>query len=99
MSGLRVTEREDGCTFGVHVLPRSRRDEVVGVYDGSLRVRLQAPPERGKANAALRAFLAHRLDVPKREVEILSGHTSRNKVVRVGGVRAADVQALLSEQR
>jgi len=92
---LRVQESEGGCTFGVHVVPRSRHDTVVGLYGDSLRVRLTAPPVGGKANEALREFLARRLGVPKSAVEILSGHTSRHKVVRVQGVVAEQVKALL----
>ncbi len=92
---MRVQENEEGCTFGVHVVPRSRHDTVVGLYGESLRVRLTAPPVGGKANEALRGFLARRLGVPKDAVEILSGHTSRHKVVRVRGVRAEAVRGLL----
>jgi len=91
---LRVTEGEEGCTFGVHVVPRSRHNAVVGLYGDALRVRIKAPPTKGKANRELRTFLAERLGVPTEAVEILSGHTSRHKVVRVRGVRAERVRAL-----
>lgn len=97
MKGLQVTEGKEGCTFGVHVIPRSRRDAVVGLYGEALKVRLKAPPAEGQANRALRAFLADRLRVSLEAVEILSGHTSRRKVVRVAGVRPDQVHALLDE--
>ncbi|HHH41324.1 MAG TPA: YggU family protein [Chloroflexi bacterium] len=96
---MRITEGKKGCTFGVHVVPRSHRDGVVGLYGEALKVRLKAPPVGGKANQALRAFLAERLGVPTEAVEIISGHTSRHKVVRVAGVVAEDVRALLDENR
>jgi hypothetical protein len=70
---------------------------VVGLYGEALKVRLRAPPVGGKANEALRAFLANRLGVPVGAVEILSGHTSRRKVVRVAGVRPDQVHTLLDE--
>jgi len=95
MKELRVNEGEDGCTFGVHVVPRSQRNAVVGLYGEALRVRVKAPPVGGKANRALRAFLAERLGVPTEAVEVISGHASRHKVVRVRGVRAEQVRALL----
>lgn len=97
MKGLPVSQSQGGCTFRVHVVPRSRRDTVAGLYGDALKVRLQAPPTEGRANQALRAFLAERLGVPKQAVEILSGHTSRQKVVRVVGTKPARVRALLRE--
>ena len=80
----------------MRVLPRSRRDEVAGAHGDALKVRLTAPPVRGKANRALREFLADQLGVSTSDVEILTGHTSRQKRVRVMGVSADAVHALLS---
>lgn len=95
MKELRITEGTDGCTFGVHVMPRSRHNTIVGLYGQALRVRVQAPPVGGRANQAVCALLAERLGVPTEAVEIVSGHTSRHKVVRVRGVTAGQVRALL----
>ncbi len=93
---LQVTEGKGGCIFRVRVLPRSRRDEVVGLHGDALKIRLTAPPVRGKANRALREFLADQLGVSPSDVEILTGHTSRRKRVRVTGISADAVHALLS---
>lgn len=95
---LLVTEGEKGCTFQVRVLPRSRRDQVVGLHGDALKVRLTAPPVKGKANRALQEFLAGRLGVSRSAVEILSGHTSRHKRVRVRNVSADAVRALLTAE-
>ncbi|MGB9776972.1 MAG: DUF167 domain-containing protein [Anaerolineae bacterium] len=94
---LIIREDREGCTFGVHVAPGSRQDAVVGLYGDALRVRLRAPAIEGRANQALRAFLAEQLNVSIEAVEILSGHTSRHKVVRVAGVTADRVRALLKD--
>jgi len=64
------------------------------VLDGVLRVRLHAPPVDGAANDALVAFLADRLDVPRRGVRIVTGATSRTKVIEVEGVSSAAVERL-----
>ncbi len=93
---LLVTEEEAGCTFRVRVLPRSRRDEIVGLHGDALKIRLAAPPVGGRANRALREFLAGRLGVSPSAVEILSGHSSRQKRVRVKGVSVGAIHALLS---
>ena len=92
---LQVVEGKDECTFRVRVVPRSRRNEIVGLHGDALKLRLAALPERGKANQALSKFLAGRLGVSSSEVEILSGHASRQKRVRVRGISASAIRALL----
>jgi hypothetical protein len=92
---LPIDEGKGACTFRVRVVPRGRRDEIVGLHGDALKIRLTAPPVRGKANRALREFLAQRLGVSRSAVEILSGHTSRQKRVRVESVSADVIRALL----
>ena len=72
--------------LSVKVIPRSSKSEVVGAMDdGSLKVKLAAVPEKGKANDELCAVLARHFNVPQRDVEIISGLTSTRKRVRVHG--------------
>jgi uncharacterized protein len=73
-------------TLRVKVTPRSAISEVIGeLADGTLRVRIAATPEHGKANHALVALLAGHFGVPRTSVTILSGHTASLKLVRIGG--------------
>ena len=95
MSQLKITEAEGGVTFAVRVVPRANRNEIVGVHGDALKVRLTAPPVKGKANDALIAFLAKRLGVRKRQVEIVAGATSRRKMIRVIGLLAPEVDERL----
>jgi uncharacterized protein YggU (UPF0235/DUF167 family) len=67
------------------------------VVDGVLRVRLHAPPVDGAANDALVAFLAERLAIPRRGVRIVTGATSRMKMIEVEGVSTAAVERLAEE--
>ena len=68
----------------VKVVPKSSRNEILGpMADGTLKVRIAAPPDKGKANAELCAFLARHYGVPKSAVTILSGQTSPRKLVRI----------------
>lgn len=67
----------------VSVLPRSSRNEVVAENCSYIKVKLKASPVKGKANAELIEFLAEKFDVPKSQVEILKGLTSREKLVRI----------------
>lgn len=68
----------------IKVIPKSSRNEIAGTMaDGTLKVKIAAPPEKGKANEALRAFLAEHYGVRQRDVTILSGETSPLKRVRI----------------
>lgn len=69
----------------VKVVPGASQNEVVGWEGDILKVRIKAPPDRGKANAELIRFLAKHFDVSASQVEILSGFTSRLKRVKISG--------------
>lgn len=73
--------------ISVKVIPKSSKNEIAGhMADGTLRVKVSAVPEKGKANAALRKFLAEHYGVPVGNVQIVSGETSAHKRVRIEGV-------------
>ncbi len=97
MSAVTVEERAGGVRFSVRVQPRASRSEVAGIQQGALKVRLQAPPVDGAANEALVDFLADSLDVPRRMIRIVSGESSRSKVVEALGVSVAAVTQLAGE--
>jgi uncharacterized protein len=82
-------------TFPVRVQPRASRDEIAGVMDGALKVRLCAPAVESRANEALLEFLAAVLKRPKSAVRIRSGEQSRNKRVEIFGVTREEVEALV----
>jgi uncharacterized protein (TIGR00251 family) len=79
----------------IRLQPRGGRDQVMGERDGAVLIRIAAPPVDGKANAALIAFVAKTIGVPKGAVTIIRGETSRNKVILVEGRSPADVRAAL----
>jgi len=91
---LDFKEEGGALVFAVRVVPRASRTAVAGEHDGALRVRVAAPPVEGAANEELARFLAKTLGVPARDVEIVSGHASKSKRVRVRGVSAADLLRL-----
>jgi hypothetical protein len=64
-----------------------------------LRIRLNAPPVEGRANAALVRFLARALGVPRSQVSLLSGETGRNKIVRIAGISRAEALEALGVQQ
>ena len=79
----------------IHVQPRASRNSVEVAAYGTVKVRVTAPPDKGKANDAVVKLLAKRLGVSKSAVRIVRGHTSRNKVVQVEGMDRDDVIRLI----
>lgn len=77
--------------IAVQVAPNARRTEVLGVVDDALKIKLQAQPIEGKANAALVKFIAGALGVSRSSVTITHGHTNPRKLLEV------DAQALTQE--
>jgi uncharacterized protein (TIGR00251 family) len=83
--------REDanGVTFAVRVVPRASRSEVVGLHDGALRIRVAAPPVEGAANRELVKVLAQRFKVAPAAITLISGASSKNKIIRIANPGAA----------
>ncbi len=95
---LQLDADDRGIRFAVYVQPRASRNEVTGLHDGALRVRLKAPPVEGAANRMCLKFLAKLLDVPKSSLEITAGRASRRKRVLYrcppGPGRAREIERL-----
>jgi uncharacterized protein len=90
---------KDGCVvFQIRVQPRSSRDEVAGVIEGALKLRIHAPAIENRANEAVIEYLAALLKTSKSAVRILGGERSRVKRVEIRGVQPRDVLALLSHE-
>lgn len=81
--------------MNVKVIPRGGSDRVEGPHGDALKIRLNAPPVDGKANAALLRFLADELDLPVSAIAILRGETGRNKTLRIAGRSAVDIRSRL----
>lgn len=79
----------------VKVVPGSRRDQIVGALGDRLKIKVSAPPEDGRANAAVCELLAGALGVSARDVEVVAGDSRPEKTVRVAGLTAAQVQGKL----
>lgn len=85
-------------TLAVKVIPRAKKNEISQVMaDGTIKIRLTAPPVEGKANKALIKFLATSLQIPTQDIEIISGSKSRNKVVLLKGIDEKNTQSLIEK--
>jgi len=74
-----IKETAHGLAFNVFVQPRSSKNEIVGRHGDALKIKLTAPPVEGAANSLCVKFLAKCIGVPRSSIEIVSGHTGRNK--------------------
>jgi len=83
----------DGVVITVKVVPGSRRTESAGLHGQAYKIKIAAPPEKGKANKMLLAFLAGQLNIKKNAIQIKSGKTSSVKQVLLRGVTKQDVQS------
>jgi uncharacterized protein len=92
VSGFDVHRRGDAVRFSVRLQPRASKSEIAGLQGVSLKVRVTAPPVDGLANEALIDSLSAALKIPRRNVCIVSGFTSRTKVVEV---REVDLEKIL----
>lgn len=96
---FRLHDGRVGAALAIRVTPRARKNEISGVLsDGTVKIRLTAPPVEGKANAALIEFLASVLDIPKAKIEIIAGASGHDKLVSVLGLDSQAVQKRLLEK-
>jgi uncharacterized protein len=95
---VEVDKVRGTATFSVRVQPRASRDEIAGVIDGAMKIRLCAPAVENRANEALVEFLSSVLKTSKSAVRIRSGEQSRSKRVEVVGVTRQQIESLLQTE-
>lgn len=97
---IPVRDSPQGATFAVKVHPRARKTAITGVFgegtNAALKIALSAPPVEGRANEALIEFCADLCQVPRSAVSVISGSQSRNKVIRVAGRTAEQINRTLA---
>lgn len=94
MAVLNTTEKS--VVLPCWIQPRASRNKVVGVHDGNIKISLTAPPVDGKANSELVKFISRSLKIPKGAVEIVSGESSRRKLLAVSTLSAKDIAEKLA---
>jgi len=74
----------------VKIVPGSPKNKIVGVYNNALKISITAPPVEGKANKKCIAYLAKYFDIAKSKIEIISGQTSKNKLIKIYNINQKD---------
>jgi uncharacterized protein (TIGR00251 family) len=90
---ITITRHPEGSILAVRAQPGAKRNAVLGEQAGALKVSVTAPPEDGRANAALVELLRDWLGVKRSQIELASGHTNRNKTFLIRGVTPEELQA------
>jgi uncharacterized protein (TIGR00251 family) len=83
-------------TIRVHVIPNAKIDKVAGEHGDAIEIKLRAPAIEGKANTALRKFLAEKLSIPQRAIVLDRGERSRDKVLRIDGLSEKTIREFLT---
>ena len=92
---MKITEKDGGISFGVCVVPRASKTEIVGEHYGSLKIRIASAPVDGAANAELIKFLAKKFGVKKADIGIISGETSKNKRIKISNLSESSFRELI----
>ena len=92
---IEIHTSAKGSRLRVRVKPGARTNAVEGEHGGSLKISVNAPPEKGTANEVVRALLAERLRIPRALVQIVSGHGSRDKTVEIESLAPDEVMRRL----
>ena len=92
MSPVDIQKKDGSVVLGVKVIPGGSRTALAGEYDGMIRVKLSAAPEKGKANQCLIEFMAKVLGIKKNSINIISGATKPVKKIQISGVTEKEVR-------
>ncbi len=90
-----LSQTDEGVLLKIHVQPKASRNSIAGIFNGALKIKVQAPPADGAANKACIALLSKLLKVPKSHISIKSGHKSRDKTLKLKGLSIDEAQARL----
>ena len=96
MKNLNIHEEDEGVLFTVKIIPASSKTALAGLLEGTLKIKISAPPQKGKANQALIRFLAEKLGVKKNSIKITSGQTKEIKTIKIAGLSAQKLQNKLT---
>lgn len=95
---VQIMAHPEGATIAVRAQPNAKKNAVIGEHGGALKVAVTAPPEDGRANAALTEVLRDWLGLKRSQVELASGQTSRNKTFVIRGLSPESLSALVSSK-
>jgi hypothetical protein len=98
MRKFKLHNGKHGAALTIRVTPRARKTELGGVLeDGTVRIRVAAPPVEGKANKALVKYLSELFGIRKNKIEIVAGEKGLDKIISIDGMPATEVEERIQE--
>ena len=97
MDGVEIREKPGKLLLSVRVQPGAASDQIVGSYNGALKIRLTAPAQRNSAHRQLLKFLASTLNVPTKTLSLSRGRSSRSKTVEIRGLSRKELTHILTQ--
>ena len=94
-----IREGVDSVSFSVHVQPRASQSGVTGIRNGAVKIRLTSPPVDGAANDQCIDLFAGLLKVRRKDIMIVTGETSRHKIVKISGITAEQLRGMITRQQ
>ena len=88
---IKIRDKGEGIVISIKVQPNARKDKIIGEYGEQLKVAVTEQPEKGKANKAIIKIIAKWLNIKRSEIEIIAGHTSKDKEIFIGNISRKDV--------
>jgi len=88
-------QKDSLIILSVYVIPKSSRTEISGLYGDYLKIKLKSPPVDNAANEELTRFLSDKLKVPKRNIEIISGHTGKRKKILIKNISIRQIEQIV----
>jgi len=92
-----IRETAQGSTIEIYVQPKASKNELIGIHEGTLKIRLCSPPVEGEANRECLKFLSKLLEVPKSLLKIVQGKKSRRKKILIPGVSGENLLSRLKQ--
>ena len=83
---FKISESADGVIINIHVQPKASRNEITGLHNGEIRIRLTSPPVEGAANKLCTEYLAKLLKTSKSSITLIAGDKSRHKTLKISGM-------------
>jgi uncharacterized protein (TIGR00251 family) len=95
---MDITQSVNGVVFKVKAMPNAGKNALAGEYNGMLKIKISAQPERGKANEELADYLSGLLKISKSRIEIIKGAAAREKTISIKGLKIRDILKLTEAQ-
>lgn len=99
MADLKIRQKNNSAVFTAKIVPGSSKNDISGLLNGMLKIKVSEPPEKSKANKAIVRLLAKKIGTKTANITIISGHTNPVKQIQVTGIPARTLREILVKEK